>query len=122
MRIAIEGCTHGELEKTYETIKEIEEKDGRKVYPSPTINVCLKFLVVVVVVVVVILVVVLVLESVLVNGCCNLVWSRWTCCCAVETSSQRATCQTWPAWPALTSTKRCAHSTSIIGVFEFRMA
>ena len=36
MRIAIEGCTHGELEKTYETIKEIEEKDGRKVDPSPT--------------------------------------------------------------------------------------
>ena len=36
MRIAIEGCTHGELEKTYETIKEIEEKDGRKVNPSPT--------------------------------------------------------------------------------------
>ena len=35
MRIAIEGCTHGELEKTYETIKEIEEKDGRKVDPSP---------------------------------------------------------------------------------------
>ena len=34
MRIAIEGCTHGELEKTYETIKEIEEKDGRKVDPS----------------------------------------------------------------------------------------
>ena len=33
MRIAIEGCTHGELEKTYETIKEIEEKDGRKVDP-----------------------------------------------------------------------------------------
>ena len=31
MRIAIEGCTHGELEKTYETIKEIEAKDGRKV-------------------------------------------------------------------------------------------
>lgn len=31
MRIAIEGCTHGELEKTYDTIKEIEEKDGRKV-------------------------------------------------------------------------------------------
>ena len=36
MRIAIEGCTHGELEKTYETIKEIEEKDGRKVDPSPS--------------------------------------------------------------------------------------
>lgn len=36
MRIAIEGCTHGELEKTYETIKEIEEKDGRKVDPSLT--------------------------------------------------------------------------------------
>ena len=36
MRIAIEGCTHGELEKTYETIKEIEEKDGRKVDPSHT--------------------------------------------------------------------------------------
>ena len=84
------------------------------------LNVFLKILVVVVVVVIV--VVVLVLESVLVNGCCNLVWSRWTCCSAVETSSRRATCPTWPAWPALTSTKRCAHSTSIIGVFEFRMA
>ena len=102
MRIAIEGCTHGELEKTYETIKEIEEKDGRKVNPSPTK--CTYF------------------GSGYVNGCCNLAWHRWTCCCAAETSSQLATCPTWPAWPALTSTKRCAHSTSIIGVFEFRMA
>jgi len=31
MRIAIEGCTHGELEKTYQTIKQIEERDGQKV-------------------------------------------------------------------------------------------
>ena len=31
MRIAVEGCTHGELEKTYETLKQIEEQDGRKV-------------------------------------------------------------------------------------------
>jgi len=31
MRIAIEGCTHGELEKTYQTIKEIEAQDGNKV-------------------------------------------------------------------------------------------
>ena len=27
MRIAIEGCTHGELEKTYQTIKQIGERD-----------------------------------------------------------------------------------------------
>ena len=26
MRIAIEGCTHGELEKTYQTIKQIGER------------------------------------------------------------------------------------------------
>ena len=86
MRIAIEGCTHGELEKTYDTIKEIEEKDGRKVDPP--------------------------LSCVIVAT-----WScfRWTCCCAAETFSQHATYQTWPVWPALTSTKRCAHSTSIIG-------
>ena len=31
MRIAIEGCTHGELDATYETIAECENKDGRKV-------------------------------------------------------------------------------------------
>lgn len=31
MRIAIEGCTHGELEKTYQTIKQIEEREGQKV-------------------------------------------------------------------------------------------
>jgi len=31
MRIAIEGCTHGELEKTYQTIKQIEDRDGVKV-------------------------------------------------------------------------------------------
>jgi len=31
MRIAIEGCTHGELEKTYQTLKQIEAQDGRKV-------------------------------------------------------------------------------------------
>ena len=31
MRIAIEGCTHGELDATYETIAECEKKDGRKV-------------------------------------------------------------------------------------------
>ena len=53
-----------------------------------------------------------------VNCCCNLAWHRWTCCCAAETSSQRATCPTWPAWPALTSTRRCARSTSIIGLYN----
>ena len=31
MRIAIEGCTHGELEKTYETIAGIEEQSGHKI-------------------------------------------------------------------------------------------
>eukprot|EP00090_Calanus_glacialis_P038839 TRINITY_DN67686_c0_g1_i1.p1 TRINITY_DN67686_c0_g1~~TRINITY_DN67686_c0_g1_i1.p1 ORF type:complete len:515 (-),score=189.89 TRINITY_DN67686_c0_g1_i1:56-1600(-) len=31
MRIAIEGCTHGELEKTYQTIQQIEEQEGGKV-------------------------------------------------------------------------------------------
>eukprot|EP00092_Neocalanus_flemingeri_P002869 GFUD01003067.1.p1 GENE.GFUD01003067.1~~GFUD01003067.1.p1 ORF type:complete len:534 (-),score=131.91 GFUD01003067.1:157-1701(-) len=31
MRIAIEGCTHGELEKTYKTIQQIEEQEGSKV-------------------------------------------------------------------------------------------
>jgi len=31
MRIAVEGCTHGELEKTYQTIKQIEEQEGSKV-------------------------------------------------------------------------------------------
>jgi len=31
MRIAVEGCTHGELEKTYQTIKQIEDQDGSKV-------------------------------------------------------------------------------------------
>ena len=29
MRIAIEGCTHGELEKTYQTIKQIGERDRK---------------------------------------------------------------------------------------------
>ena len=31
MRIAVEGCTHGELEQTYHTIQQIEQQDGRKV-------------------------------------------------------------------------------------------
>ncbi len=31
MRIAIEGCTHGELEKIYSTIQEIEQREGYKV-------------------------------------------------------------------------------------------
>uniref|UniRef100_A0A1A9X0H3 Lariat debranching enzyme C-terminal domain-containing protein n=1 Tax=Glossina brevipalpis TaxID=37001 RepID=A0A1A9X0H3_9MUSC len=31
MKIAIEGCAHGELEKIYETIKEIEQKENIKV-------------------------------------------------------------------------------------------
>jgi len=31
MKIAVEGCTHGELEKTYQTIKQIEEQEGTKV-------------------------------------------------------------------------------------------
>ena len=100
MRIAIEGCTHGELEKTYETIKEIEEKDGRKVDPSPTK--CISRLL-------------CLIRSCDFNGHCNVAWYRSTCCCAAEISSRHATYQTWPAWPALTSTRRCAHSTSIIG-------
>ena len=31
MKIAIEGCLHGELQKVYETIKEIEDKEHYKV-------------------------------------------------------------------------------------------
>ena len=31
MKIAIQGCTHGELEKIYETIQHIEEEQGYKV-------------------------------------------------------------------------------------------
>lgn len=31
MRIAVEGCAHGELETIYNCLKEIEEKDGKKV-------------------------------------------------------------------------------------------
>jgi len=31
MRIAIEGCAHGELEEIYTTIKEAEKRDGKKV-------------------------------------------------------------------------------------------
>ena len=31
MRIAIEGCGHGELEEIYATIKEAEKRDGQKV-------------------------------------------------------------------------------------------
>ncbi|XP_067215108.1 lariat debranching enzyme [Linepithema humile] len=31
MRIAVEGCAHGELEIIYETIQEIEKVDGRKI-------------------------------------------------------------------------------------------
>ncbi len=31
MRIAVEGCTHGELENIYETIKKLEETSGKKV-------------------------------------------------------------------------------------------
>ncbi|EFN82906.1 Lariat debranching enzyme [Harpegnathos saltator] len=31
MRIAVEGCTHGELDIIYETIQEIEKVDGRKI-------------------------------------------------------------------------------------------
>ena len=31
MRIAIEGCAHGELEKIYNTIKEIETRECKKV-------------------------------------------------------------------------------------------
>lgn len=31
MKIAIEGCAHGALEKIYETIKEIEQKENIKV-------------------------------------------------------------------------------------------
>jgi lariat debranching enzyme len=32
MRIAIEGCTHGELEKIYSTIQDIEKREGYKVH------------------------------------------------------------------------------------------
>lgn len=31
MKIAIEGCAHGELEKIYETIEELEKRDKIKV-------------------------------------------------------------------------------------------
>ncbi len=31
MKIAVVGCMHGELEKTYETVAEIEEREGFKV-------------------------------------------------------------------------------------------
>ncbi len=31
MRIAIEGCTHGELDKIYTTIQDIEKREGFKV-------------------------------------------------------------------------------------------
>ena len=31
MKIAVEGCCHGELDKIYETIAFIEKKDGIKV-------------------------------------------------------------------------------------------
>jgi hypothetical protein len=31
MRIAIEGCTHGELDKIYTTIQDIEKREGYKV-------------------------------------------------------------------------------------------
>ena len=31
MRIAVEGCAHGELEKIYSTIQEVEKRDGKKV-------------------------------------------------------------------------------------------
>ena len=31
MKIAVEGCLHGELQKVYETIKEIEDKENYKV-------------------------------------------------------------------------------------------
>lgn len=31
MKIAVEGCAHGELEKIYETILFLEEKEGIKV-------------------------------------------------------------------------------------------
>ena len=31
MKVAVEGCAHGELEKIYDTIAFLEEKDGVKV-------------------------------------------------------------------------------------------
>ena len=31
MKIAIEGCLHGELQKVYDTIQEIEDKEHYKV-------------------------------------------------------------------------------------------
>jgi hypothetical protein len=36
MRIAIEGCTHGELDKIYSTIQEIEKREGYQVHSSLT--------------------------------------------------------------------------------------
>lgn len=31
MRIAVEGCAHGELEIIYDTIAKLEEADGKKI-------------------------------------------------------------------------------------------
>ncbi len=31
MRIAVEGCMHGELTKMYDTIAEIEDREGYKI-------------------------------------------------------------------------------------------
>lgn len=31
MRIAVEGCAHGELDIIYETIQEMEKADGKKI-------------------------------------------------------------------------------------------
>jgi lariat debranching enzyme len=31
MKIAVEGCMHGELNKMYETITEIENREGYKI-------------------------------------------------------------------------------------------
>jgi hypothetical protein len=31
MRIAVEGCMHGELAKVYDTIQEIESREGYKI-------------------------------------------------------------------------------------------
>ena len=43
MRIAVEGCTHGELDKIYQTIAEIETNQNYKViisFVSAELHIC----------------------------------------------------------------------------------
>lgn len=37
MKVAVEGCMHGELNKMYETITEIENREGYKI---DLVNLC----------------------------------------------------------------------------------